>query len=196
MSIQFQMNFQFLDRTRLGINRLWLILPLIYCAVASGAPATKSPVFTDYGAVYHITDLNVPLKENFHYKVLFDISTGPESEGQLNKNIESVARFINMHVMHGVKLENIDIAVVLHGEATKAGLTNKAYQQRYLEDNPSLDLIQKLHAKGVKFYQCGQSAYYQKVKTKDLSKEVRMALSAMTMLTELQSEGYRIIPWW
>jgi intracellular sulfur oxidation DsrE/DsrF family protein len=160
------------------------------------ATAKKGPVFSDYGAVYEISDLTVPLTKDFRYKVLFDISKGPESEDELNRNIDSVARFINMHVKQGVKLENIDIAVVLHGKATLAGLSHEAYDERYLVKNPTLDLIDKLHAKGVKFYQCGQSAYYQNIKTKDLSPNVGMALSAMTMLTELQTQGYRLIPWW
>ncbi len=179
-------------------------LSLYFCSIclfvqifsANAEVASKGPVFNDYGAVHDITDLNVPLKQNYKYKVLFDISKRPESESQLNRNIESVARFMNMHVRHGVKLENIEIAVVLHGRATRDGLNNKSYQERYLENNPSLDLIQQLTAKGVKFYQCGQSAYYQDVKTKDLANEVGMALSAMTMLTELQADGYQLIPWW
>ena len=100
-----------------------------------------------------------------------------------------------MHVKHGVKLENIDIAVILHGRATRDGLNHKAYEERYLFKNPTLDLIEKLQAKGVKFYQCGQSAYYQDVVASDLAAEVGMALSAMTMLTELQAEGYQLIPW-
>ena len=156
----------------------------------------KGPVFKDYGPVHKITDLAVPLKKNFKYKVLFDISKTSETENQLNRNMESVARFINMHVMHGTKLENIDIAVVLHGRATRDGLNNKAYESKYSVSNPTLDLIQQLSSKGVKFYQCGQSAYFQQVYAKDLTKDVKIALSALTMLTELQAEGYQLIPWW
>ncbi|MDQ7048878.1 MAG: DsrE family protein [Enterobacterales bacterium] len=95
------------------------------------------------------------------YKVLFDISKAADDKTKLNKNIESVARFINMHVLNGVKLENIEIAVVLHGKATRDGLNHKAYQKRYSNNNPTLDLIHQLRAKGVSFYQCGQSAYFQ-----------------------------------
>ncbi len=158
--------------------------------------ARTGPVFNDYGAVYDIKDLTVPLKKNYRYKVLFDISKSPESADDINGVIDSVARYINMHVRHGVKIDDIDVAVILHGGATKNGLSHTAYEERYLVKNPTLDLIEQLSAKGVKFYQCGQSAYYQKVKTKHLAPEVKMALSAMTMLTELQAEGYQLIPWW
>ena len=183
-----------------NLNRLLAILytsTLLVMSISVNAEtASKGPIFKDYGPVYEITDLTVPLKKDFLYKVLFDISKGPESDEQINRNIESIARFMNMHVRHGVKLENIDIAVILHGRATRAGLNHKAYEERYLVKNPTLDLIEKLSAKGVTFYQCGQSAYYQNIKTKDLSSNVGMALSAMTMLTELQAQGYQLIPWW
>jgi len=179
------------------ITRLLLLSIISLMSLTLDAETTiKGPVFDDYGAVYKIKDLNVPLVKSFKYKVLFDISKTSESEDQINRNIESIARFINMHVMHGVKLKNIDIAVVLHSRATRDGLNHKAYEERYLVKNPTLDLIDKLHAKGVKFYQCGQSAYYQNVKTKDLNKNVGMALSALTMLTELQADGYQLIPWY
>ena len=119
--------------------------------------ATTGPVFNDFGAVYDIKDLSVPVRKDYQYKVLFDISKGPESDEQLNQVIDSIARYINMHVRHGVKLENIDIAIILHDKATRNGLSHKAYEERYLVNNSTLDLIQKLHTKGVKFYQCGQN---------------------------------------
>lgn len=183
------------NRFNIGLKCLCTITTMLLNLPTVADTATKGPVFKDYGAVYEITDLTVPLTKDFRYKVLFDIYKGPESDDKINRNIESVARFINMHVRHGVELKNIDIAVILHGRATRAGLTNKAYEQRYLVKNPTLDLIAQLEAKGVKFYQCGQSAYYQNITTNDLSTHVGMALSAMTMLTELQTQGYQLIPW-
>ena len=174
-----------------------ILVFLIFGTLTAHAESmVKAPVFTDYGPVFRINDLTTPVTKDFKYKLLYDISEAAESEDQLNKNIESVARFINMHVMHGTKIEDIEIAVVLHGKATRDSLSHQAYEDKYLLENPTLDLIEKLSAKGVKFYQCGQSAYYQKISAKDLSPEVSMSLSAMTMLAELQADGYQIIPWW
>ena len=173
-----------------------LFTHLLISTIINADTVVTGPIFKDYGPVYNIKDLTVPLKSNFKYKVLFDISKGPDENDSLNRPIESVARFINMHVLHGVKLQDIDIAVVLHGKASRAGLNHEAYEQRYLVNNPNIDLINKLAAKGVKFYQCGQSAYYQQIKTSDLIPEVGMALSALTMLTQLQTDGYQLIPWW
>ncbi len=157
--------------------------------------AIKGPVFTDYGPVFKIEDSDIALAKNGKYKVVFDIGGAATETFGLNRKFESVARYMNMHALNGVPLENMDIAVVIHGAATRDGLTQKAYQELYLDNNPTLDLIQKLHAKGVRFYQCGQSLYFKDGQKSDLTPEVKLALSAMTMLVKLQSEGFQIIPW-
>ncbi len=156
--------------------------------------ATKGPVFTDYGPVFKVPDSDIKLVKGFKYKVLFDIAKGAEETFNLNRKIESVARFINMHVMNGVALTDMEIAVVLHGSATRDVFTQKAYQTRFLDNNPSLDMIEQLHAKGVKFYLCGQSLYFQQGKKSDLAPQVNLALSAMTVSTMLRAEGFSLIP--
>lgn len=156
--------------------------------------ATKGPVFTDYGPVFKVPDSDIELVKGFKYKVLFDVAKGAEETFNLNRRIESVARFINMHVLNGVALTDMDIAVVLHGSATRDVFTQKAYQERFLDNNPSLNMIEQLHAKGVKFYLCGQSLYFQQGKKSDLAPQVNLALSAMTISTMLRAEGYALIP--
>jgi intracellular sulfur oxidation DsrE/DsrF family protein len=61
-------------------------------------------------------------------------------------------------------------------------------------DNPNLELVEKLHAAGVRFYVCGQSLAFGKIARSELASPVEVALSAMTMLTVLQSEGYALLP--
>lgn len=161
----------------------------------STRPSEKGPVFLDYGPVYEIKDIQVPPRKGLRYKILFDISKAAKSKTSYNRRIENVARFYNMQVRHGVPLKNIRAAVILHGTATRDGLSHAAYNERYGADNPSLELIQVLRQQGVRFYQCGQSAYHYGHSAKDFSDEVGVALSALTMLTDLQSQGYRLIPW-
>lgn len=90
--------------------------------------ATTGPIFNDYGAAYDIRRLPVPLRKNYQYKVFLNTSKGPDSDEKFNHVIDNIARYINMHVRHGVKLENIDIAIILHGKATPNGLSHKAYE--------------------------------------------------------------------
>lgn len=154
----------------------------------------KGPVFTDYGPVFKVADRDRPLKPDFVYKLIFDIADAAKSPDKLNRSIESVARFINMHALNSVPLENMQLAVVLHGSATRDGLSHEAYRSRHDIENPTLDLIEQLSAKGVSFYQCGQSAYFSKVAKEEFAEPIELALSAMTVLTELQAEGFQLLP--
>lgn len=154
----------------------------------------KGPVFTEYGPVYQIADRAVQLPENFVYKAVFDISKSSDEPNQLNRQLESVARFINMHALNGVPLDKMDIAVVFHGGATKDLLNNKTYQKKFSIDNPSLDLQHQLRSKGVKFYLCGQSMSFSGYNKQELDEPNDLALSAMTMLVILQAQGYRLLP--
>jgi intracellular sulfur oxidation DsrE/DsrF family protein len=106
----------------------------------------------------------------------------------------SVARYLNMHARNGVPVENMTVAVVLHGTALKNALSNSAYASRHGALNPNLDLISKLHEKGVAFYVCGQSMGFSGITKSDLASPVKVVLSSMTMLTVLQSDGYALIP--
>jgi intracellular sulfur oxidation DsrE/DsrF family protein len=99
-----------------------------------------------------------------------------------------------MHVESGVPLKNIDLAIVVHGGATK-DLTHK---ERYEVDtgvaNASAPLIAALLEKNVKVYVCGQSAAFHGVAKDDLLPGVKMALSAMTAHALLDAEGYSLNP--
>ena len=154
----------------------------------------KGPIFTDYGPVYQIADRSVQLPKNFVYKVVFDITKSSDEPNQLNRQLESVARFINMHALNGVPVENMELAVVIHGGATKDLLNNKTYQGKFSTDNPNLDLEHQLRSKGVKFYLCGQSMVFSGYSKQDLDEPNDLALSAMTMLVILQEQGYRLLP--
>ncbi|PCI68354.1 MAG: hypothetical protein COB38_08900 [Gammaproteobacteria bacterium] len=154
----------------------------------------KGPVFSKYGPVFPIENRDIALPRDFKYKVVFDISKTSSEVFVLNRRLESVARFINMHVMNGVKIENLDLAVVMHGAVTRDGLTQKAYKERHFDANPTLDMIEQLHAKGVKFYQCGQSTEFMGIKKSELAPQISLALSAMTMLSTLQAKGYSLVP--
>lgn len=153
------------------------------------------PIIEDYGPTYPINFRDVPLEEDAVYKIIFDLSSYPGEVTSLNGNLVSVARYLNMHARNGVALENMDIAVVVHGGALKNALSHKAYEARYQTENPNLDLFSKLDAAGVKFYICGQSMRFQGIEKSELASPAKVGLSAMTMLTVLQNKGYALLPW-
>ena len=151
------------------------------------------PVIEGYGPTYPIEDRDVPLREDFVYKAVFDAAAYSD-QTTLNNTLVSVARFLNMHARNGVSLENMSLAVVAHGPALRALLTDSAFNARYGIDNPNSELLEKLHAAGVSFYVCGQSIAFGGYDKQELASPVKLALSAMTMLTQLQSDGYALLP--
>ena len=152
------------------------------------------PAIEDYGPTYPIVDRDVPLADGALYKAVFDVASYSDDVSKLSRRLESVARFINMHVRNGTALENMELAVVLHGRAVKTVMTHAAYRERFDQDNPNLELVKRLHAAGVQFYMCGQSIAFTGVDKEELAEPVNVALSAMTMLTVLQNDGYALLP--
>ena len=171
-----------------------IILSVILMWSTSTAAGERSfgPVIEGYGPTYPINDRDVALRENFVYKAVFDSAANPD-ETKLNTGLVSVARYLNMHARNGVSVDNMDLAVVVHGSALKTLLTDDAYFARYGIDNPNTELVQKLHAAGVSFYLCGQSMMFGGFEKEELLAPVKVALSAMTMMTELQSDGYALL---
>ena len=151
-------------------------------------------IITNYGKVAEIEGME-PIPQNTKFKVSFDVAK-PAEVGGINRSLDSVARFINMHVAAGVAIENIDLAVVIHGGSVTEMTGNDFYQKEQEKDlvNANIPLIKALQSKGVVFYVCGQSAAYYGVKTSDLLPNVKMALSAMTAHALLQQQGYTLNP--
>ena len=165
---------------------LKLLLILATCAttaLADEGAFTSGPVFTDYGPVADV-DVTMPVPPDTAFMHSFDVST-PAPTGEPNSTLVSAARFINMHTKAGIPVDNIRVAVVVHGKAVKDVAD---------EGSTSAGLVAALTARGVRIIVCGQSAVYYDVATEDLLPGVEMALSAMTAHAVLQQQGYTLNP--
>ncbi len=155
---------------------------------------TKSgPIVENYGAVWEIENPDFKTETTEEFKVVFDVKDGPESDTEINKNLNTVARFLNMHAQSGIPTSQLKVALIVHGTAARNLLTDEAFQKRYKADNANRELVESLLEAGVEVIMCGQSS-----KTRDLPKEdlipgVKIALSAMTANIQLQNQGYRPI---
>lgn len=175
--------------------RILLISLLVVIAAQSWAAGpVYGPIVDGYGPVFMVEDRDVTLPSKQIYKVVFDASAYPGGDDALNIELESVARFINMHGGNGVRLDDMDIAVVLHGPALKSVLSDNAYRTRFDTKNPNAELVQLLSKAGVRFYVCGQSMGFRDFGKEELAENVGVALSAMTMLATLQSQGHSLLP--
>lgn len=158
---------------------LFALLPAV--AQADLSAFSTGPVFEDFGPVADI-DATFAIPEDAVFRHSFDVARRA-ADGELNRTLESAARFINMHVRAGVELDDIKLAVVVHGRAvhdvTAAG---------------NADLVAALIDTGVRIVVCGQSAAYYDVETDELLPGVEMAISAITAHALLQQEGYTLNP--
>jgi len=171
-----------------------ILVFFILSAPLFAAEPMLGPAIEGYGPTYPINDRDVALEEGAVYRAVFDVATYSDDATALNRRLVSVARFLNMHVRNGDPIENMDVAVVVHGAAWKSILNNDAYQARFKVDNPNLELVTKLHDAGVSFYICGQTMAFGGILKNELASPIKVGLSAMTMLTVLQADGYALLP--
>ncbi|GHA07776.1 hypothetical protein GCM10008090_17000 [Arenicella chitinivorans] len=161
-------------------------------ASASDPSFSKGPVFLNYGSTITIEGgLATPQEE--HFKVVFDVAKSAENN-VVNRQFDSIARFINMHVRAGVPREHIAVALVVHGKASFDVLQSDAYQAKFDHNNASAELVSELLANDVAIFLCGQSASYLGIDRTQLIDGVQMSLSAMTANALLQQQGYTLNP--
>lgn len=168
------------------------MLAMTFAAAAAVGGATPGPIIKDFGPVYEVKNA-APIPLNTQFKAVFDV-TGAPDPGALSRKLESVARYLNMHARAGIKPERMDLAIVLHGPATRHALNEAAHLKRFEVTDGSATLLDALVHAGVKVYVCGQSVQASGYQADELRPDVSQALSAMTELTVLQQQGYSLIP--
>jgi intracellular sulfur oxidation DsrE/DsrF family protein len=149
------------------------------------------PVIKGYGKNASVATSTV--NEDTKLKVAFDVAKGAD-KGEVNRKFDSLARFINMHVASGVRKDNIQLALVVHGKASMDLLDNLTYQKAHNLDNPNKPLIKALLANNVRVILCGQSAAAYDISFAQLIDGSEMELSAMTAHALLQNDGYTVNP--
>ena len=154
---------------------------------------TPDVVIKDYGKVAKV-DSRFPIPAKMKFKVVFNLGD-QGTIGDVNRKIDALARFINMHVAAGVKLEDINLALVAHGRSV-IDLTDDSFYglKNGGASNANKALVAELVKQGVRIYICGQTAAYHDVKPEHLLPNVHMALSAMTAHAILAKEGYSLNP--
>lgn len=177
------------------ISRIVIIF-IAFAAFSSGRAQqhkVAGKVIPEFGHTYLIENPDYPTSLSEDYKVVFDITEIPEEPSSVNKHFETVARFLNMHVAAGKSKENMEVAVVVHGQAAQSLLQNKYYREQFSTDNPNIALITALDENDVQIILCGQTAVHRDLSPERRIPETKIALSAMTALIQLQNEGYRLI---
>jgi len=153
----------------------------------------KGIILENTGNVYRVDNPDLEFEKNKEYKVIFDIYTDSPNIDKDNPMLKTVARYLQIHTQYGIPRENLKIAVIIHGVASKNVLSDAAYKKEFKVKNPNTNLIKALKDNDIEIFVCGQSYAGKGYESKDKSPHVKMALSAMTALVWYQTAGYQII---
>ncbi|WP_323846944.1 DsrE family protein [Microbulbifer magnicolonia] len=174
------------------MKRILLALLAMTSAGAAAAEFSKGPLISQYGAHGEVRQTQ-PLTGKESFKVAFDVAEQGDA-GKVNRNFESLARFLNMHAANGIPADNIELALVVHGKAGFDLLSDASHKARFGSGNANSELLQALLKSQVRVIICGQSAAYHGIENAQLVNGVEVALSAMTAHALLQQQGYTINP--
>jgi len=181
-----------------GVDMIFRFILTAFFVCTSFAAFAEEPTTGPYvdagGPAFRVENRDVPLLDGHQYRVVFEATEYSGEATDVNRELTVVARFLNMHGKNGVPLEDMEIAVVVHGRTLMAALNDEAYERINGTKNPSLELLTSLADAGVKFYACGQSLGFRGWSKDDLAEPMKVGLSAMTMLVTLQSDGYAFLP--
>lgn len=170
---------------------LMVILGLTTVTIAGEETKPASPQIVGYGAVVPMPNAAEPPRRGI--KIVFDITSDGKPE-EVHKGLESVARYLNLNAQAGNKASDAQLALVLHGPATKAALNDAAYASRTeAKQNPNLALVRELKKHGVEVFVCGQALARHKYAAADVAPEFTTAVSAMTVNANKQQDGYSYI---
>lgn len=180
-----------MHRSPLAVVVFALTLPGLGVSQALGTP-TPGPLIAEFGPVFDVPGMSFTTPD-IDYRAVFDVRDPAEATNVRNRNIETVARYINMHGRAGIPADRIHAVLVLHGAAARGALTDEAYQVRYGVPNPDREMLAALVQAGARVIVCGQSAMSRGFPAEDLAPGVELALSAMTALIAFQHDGYALI---
>jgi len=170
-------------------------------ASAAAQKSTPTPVGTmvfprvkGAGGVYALpAGVDMPAVDAVH-RLLIDAATAETTANGTNRHLETAARAVNLYALAKVPPASVKVAIVVHGKATPLVLSDARYRQQFGKPNPDAALIGQLHRAGVEIFVCGQALSHQGHAVADVRDDVRVALSAMTRLVDLQAAGYGLIP--
>jgi intracellular sulfur oxidation DsrE/DsrF family protein len=158
--------------------------------------ARSGPVITSAGPTFLVENPTFAVPAGHVFKLLFEVNAGGGDSTTVNAQLTTMARFYNLHVRNGVPKERLRAAAVVHGMGWTALLTDAAFAARFGgARNPSRRLTEELLAAGAQLVLCGQTAGSRGIRREELLPGVQVATAAMTALSVLEADGYRLIPW-
>jgi len=175
------------------MKSLFIVLIISIISPFVFAQNPQYPIVKGFGGIYKIQNVEELPKSDIKYKVVIDVKGGDTTSEGLNASLNNIARMLNLHGLGGVKAKNIEVIAILHAKATSSILSDEAYQKEFQKDNPNKDLVKVLSKNNVKFLVCGQSLLARGYQDNTLLPEVAISISALSVLTTYQLDGYALL---
>jgi DNA-binding transcriptional ArsR family regulator/intracellular sulfur oxidation DsrE/DsrF family protein len=152
-----------------------------------------TPTIEGAGRIHPLPQAHYQPDARASYKVVFSL-TGAGQPDQVNPGLQRVARTVNLYTHAGVPLNHLHFVAVASGAATPLVLDDAHYQAAFGQPNPNLPVIARLREAGVDVAVCGQAVAEHDYPYEAVDRHVTLALSALTTITELQQQGYALMP--
>jgi intracellular sulfur oxidation DsrE/DsrF family protein len=163
------------------------------CNVWAQSPRRINPVVEEYGGIFPIPYAVERPDSTQVYKIVIEVEQVREKPHELSWAVNNVARLVNLHASAGVPRQNLEVVMVIHGEATYTAMNDEAHRAKFKVENPNKGLYTALEKAGVKIVICGQSLINRNVDRFKLLPEVKIATSMLTTLTHYQMKGYALL---
>ncbi|HVJ80510.1 MAG TPA: DsrE family protein [Planctomycetia bacterium] len=147
----------------------------------------RNPIIPVYGAVADVPGGAEPPRPGA--RVVLDVSRGANPVS-VNPGLDRAARLVNLYGASGLRAVDLQLAVVLHGEAATAALSESSHRARVGASNPNLPLLVVLRRAGVEVAVCGQTLARKGIRREELSGGLVVATSAMLYSINRQSQGF------
>ncbi|BAW80481.1 hypothetical conserved protein [Candidatus Nitrosoglobus terrae] len=153
----------------------------------------QTPAIEGFGKMHPLPQSSYQPSKNETHKAIFWLTKAKELK-QVNLALESVARAVNLYASAGVPLGQLKFVAIISGPATATVLDNVHYKKQYGIDNPNLPMIKKLTEAGVEILVCGQAVAGNHYQYDWIDPQVKIALSGITTIIDLQQQGYALVP--
>jgi intracellular sulfur oxidation DsrE/DsrF family protein len=154
----------------------------------------QTPTIHNYGRIHYVPDAAFKPDPKRSYKIVFSITQAAKTPDETNSALDHVARTVNLYVAAGVPLSHLKIVAVAYGAATPIALDDAHYRLKFGTPNPNLPLISELKEAGVTVSVCAQAMAEHGFGFDWLGNDMTLALSGLTTVTVLESEGYVLMP--
>jgi intracellular sulfur oxidation DsrE/DsrF family protein len=154
----------------------------------------QTPTVVGVGKVHPLPLAAYQPRPQETYNVVFSITKAASAATEINPSLRHVARIVNLYTAAGVPLSHLEFVAVIDGQATDVTLDDGHYRQKYGVDNPNLGLIRTLRNAGVDVAVSGQAIADLQEQSQWITPEVTLALSGLTTITDLEHQGYVLMP--